>query len=141
MLVAIVLPHCGNCFKLLVAQHVMGVLQMVSYVGYCVLKRTIGVARCRVRRIGSMCSNHWSPMGIAAVDGAYCSVVMVLQLGLVSVYSIDDAASMLLAALCAEGVALVAQWLCVAFNRCTMKAASMCWNGRLSVRMSACACS
>jgi hypothetical protein len=84
-------------------------------------------------------------MGIAAVDGAYCSVVMlvvvVLQLGLVSVYSIDDAASMLLAALCAEGVALVAQWLCVAFNRCTMKAASMCWNGRLSVRMSACACS
>jgi hypothetical protein len=41
----------------------------------------------------------------------------VLQLGLVSVYSIDDAASMLLAALCAEGVALVAQWLCVAFNR------------------------
>jgi hypothetical protein len=92
-----------------------------------------------------MCSNHWSRMGIAAVDSAYCSVVMlvvvVLQLGLVSVYSIDDAASMLLAALCAEGVALVAQWLCVAFNRCTMKAASMCWNGRLSVRMSACACS
>ena len=52
MLVAIVLPQCGNCFKLLVAQHVVGVLQMVSSAGYCVLMRTIGVARCRVQRIG-----------------------------------------------------------------------------------------
>ena len=37
---------------MLVAQHVVGVLQMVSSAGYCVLKRTIGVARCRVQRIG-----------------------------------------------------------------------------------------
>ena len=52
MLVAIVLPQCGNCFKLLVAQHVMGVLQMVSSAGFYVLSRTIDAARCRVPRIG-----------------------------------------------------------------------------------------
>jgi hypothetical protein len=65
-------------------------------------------------------------MGVAAVDSASCSVVMlvvmVLQLGLVSVYSIDDAASMLLAVqLCTGGVlslssgsvlhSIIAKWL------------------------------
>ena len=107
MLVAIVLPQCGNCFKLLVAQHVVGVLQMVSSAGYCVLKRTIGVARCRVQRIGvdvqqSLGSNGHCCSGRCLLQccDIYMLVVMVLQLGLVSVYSIDDAASMLLAALC-----------------------------------------
>ena len=63
-------------------------------------------------------------MGVAAVDSASCSVVMlvvmVLQLGLVSVHSIDDAASMLLAVQLCTGRALVEQWLCVAFNHCEM---------------------
>ena len=50
-------------------------------------------------------------MGVAAVDSASCSVVMlvvmVLQLGLVSFYSIDDAASVLRAAQLCTGRALV----------------------------------
>ena len=77
MLVAIVLPQCGNCFKLLVAQHVVGVLQIVSSAGYCVLKRTIGAARCRVLRIGVDVQQalECRPMGIAAVDGASCAVL------------------------------------------------------------------
>jgi hypothetical protein len=112
MLVAIVLPHCGNCFKLLVAQHVMGVLQMVSYVGYCVLKRTIGVARCGVQHIGvdvqqSLEFNGRCCSGQCLLQCCDMLVVMVLQLGLVSFYSIDDAASMLLAAQLCTGRALV----------------------------------
>ena len=146
MLVAIVLPQCGNCFKLLVAQHVVGVLQMVSSAGYCVLMRTIGVARCRVRRIGvdvqqSSESNGHCCSGRCLLQCCDICWVMVLQLGLVSVYSIDDVRHQCCLRHYVWRVALVAQWLCVAFNRCTMKAASMCWNGRLSVRMSACACS
>ena len=52
-------------------------------------------------------------MGVAAVDSASCSVVMLvvmvlqLGLGLVSVHSIDDAASMLLAVQLCTGRALV----------------------------------
>ena len=34
MLVAIVLLHCGDCFNLLMAQHMVGVLQMVSSAGF-----------------------------------------------------------------------------------------------------------
>ena len=72
MLVATVLPVGGNCFNLLVAQHVVGELQMVCSAGFYVLERTIGAARCRVRRIGVDVQRalECSPMGIAAVDGA-----------------------------------------------------------------------
>ena len=85
MLVAIVLPQCGNCFKLLVAQHVVGVLQMVSSAGYCVLKRTIGVARCRVQRIGvdvqqSLESNGHCCSGRCLLCSVVMLVVMVVLL-------------------------------------------------------------
>ena len=63
MLVAIVLLHCGDCFNLLMAQHMVGVLQMVSSAGsspFRVLKRTFGAARCRGSSSASMCSKYWS---------------------------------------------------------------------------------
>ena len=82
-------------------------------------------------------------MGVAAVDSASCSVViymlvvMVLQLGLVSVYSIDDAASMLLAVQLCTGRALVEQSLAL----CCIQSLRNGWYGCSSVRMSACVCS
>ena len=74
-----------------------------------------------------------SPMGIAAV---MLVVWCCCSWDLVSVDSLDDVASTLLLRNCAQGVALFAQWLA----GCIQSLRNAEYNGRSSVRMSACAC-
>ena len=104
MLVATVLLVGGNCFNSLVAQQVVGELQMVC-------SAWVLCARADHRR----CCCSWD---------------------LVSVDSLDDVASTLLLRNCAQGVALFAQWLA----GCIQSLRNAEYNGRSSVRMSACAC-
>ena len=127
----------------------VGVLQMVSSAGFYVLSRTIDAARCRVPRIGvdvqqALECNSMCIAGACSGRCFFCNVVMFLvvvrPLGLVSVYSINDAASMLLLAYVCTGRCSRCAAALVAVNHCAMKAAPMYWNGRSSVRMSAYVC-
>ena len=92
-------------------------------------------ARTRVWRVGVDVQQalECSPMGIAAV---MLVVWCCCSWDLVSVDSLDDVASTLLLRNCAQGVALFAQWLA----GCIQSLRNAEYNGRSSVRMSACAC-